>query len=375
MSDSSQDDSPGPARQALIATLILAVGASAALVIRFSGEKAVTTLDDLPRDRPTVVVASAREIPLRASATFAGRLAARRSVDLTPEIAGRLVDIKADVGDSLSAGATAFLLDDRDARLATEDRRARLAAAEARERQARRRSERRQRLGEAGISSPEDVEQAQLDGDVTGADLVVARQELLQAERQLEKTIIHAPWSGTVVARHADPGAWLSAGQNVLRLVDLSKVDVRVDIPASDAVHLEAGDLIQVRFPALPGETFEGRVRFVASQASDEDHQFPVAIELPGAPRLGVGMIAEVDLELPRAGRGVGIPIGAIQRQDGEPFVWLLDGDRVRRRSLVLAGARGGAAVVTAGLTAGDLVVVTVAAPLEDGLEVEVQTP
>ncbi len=160
MSPSEDPNSPSRARQAATAVVILAIGAGAALAIRYSGERNTTTLDKISRGGPPVVAAAAREVQLRATVAFAGRLEARRAVDLAPEVAGRLLDLAADVGDVLKAGQAAFRLDDRDARLAVENRRAQLAAAEARGRQAARRAERRSRLGEEGISASEVVEQA-----------------------------------------------------------------------------------------------------------------------------------------------------------------------------------------------------------------------
>lgn len=362
------DESASRNRHAAVAAAILAIGAGGALAIRYSGEKTASTLDDAPRGGPPVVVAVARETPLRTPATLAGKLAARRAVDLASEIAGRLVEVRAEVGDFLRQGDVAFRLDDRDARLEVENLAARLAAAEARGRQSARQAERRRKLGEEGVTAAEGVEQAELDDEVARAELAVTRQELRLAERALEKTSVGAPWTGTVVAREADPGAWLTPGTPVVRLVDLSRVDVWVDLPAADAVHLEPGDLAGVRFPALPGERFAGRVRAVGGEASDGDLQFPVAVELPGDPRFGAGMIAEVEIDLGRAGSGVAVPLDALDRDGAGPFVWLVEGGRARRRPVVVAGARAGDAILAAGLAAGDRVVVTVSSRLQDGL-------
>lgn len=367
---SLSNESATRTRHAVVAAVILAIGAGGALAIRYSGERTPSTLDDAPRGGPPVVVAVAREVPLRAPAVLAGRLEARRAVDLASEISGRLVEVRAEVGDVLRRGDVAFRLDDRDARLQVENLAARLAAAEARGRQSARRADRRRKLGEEGITPAESVEQAELDDEVARAELVVTRRELRLAERTLEKTSVTAPWTGTVVAREADPGAWLVPGTPVLRLVDLARVDVWVDLPAADAVHLRAGDEVGVRFPALPGERFAGRVRAVAGEASDADLQFPAAVELAGDPRFGAGMIAEVELDLGRAGNGVAMPLDALVRDAGGAFVWLLDGGRVHRRAVVVAGARAGEAILASGLEAGDRVVVTVSSRLEDGLAV-----
>ncbi len=111
-------------------------------------------------------------------------------------------------------------------------------------------------------------------------------------------------------------------------------------------------------------------MRFVAHEASAGDLQFPVAFELPGDERLGAGMVAEVELDLGRAGRGLAVPLDALDRDAEGAFVWLLGGGRVHRRGVVVAGSRGGDAVVSEGLEAGDLVVVSASERLAENLAV-----
>ncbi len=202
------------------------------------------------------------------------------------------------------------------------------------------------------------------------ADQVVARQQLRLAERALEKTTVTAPWTGTVTERHADPGAWLVPGRAALRLVDLSRVDVKVDLPAADAVHLRPGDAARVSFAAVPGRVWNGQVRFVADEAGDGDLQFPVAVELPGDELLAAGMVAEVEFDLSRAGRGIAVPLDALRNGSDGPFVWIVDGKRLRRQPVVVAGARGGEAILASGVAEGERVVVSASAQLSDGLEV-----
>jgi len=286
-----------------------------------------------------------------------GRAEARRAVDLAPEVAGRLREVAVDVSDRLGAGQAAFRLDDSDARLTLENARARLGAAAARRRQAARRQGRVENLGDEGISAPE-------------AEVVAARQQLGLAERGLEKTTVVAPWDATVVRRHADPGAWVLPGTPVLSLVDLSVVRVAVDLPAADAVHVRAGDPATVTFPSLPGETWAGRVAFVAARAGEGSLQFPAEIELAGEERLAAGMVARVALELGRAGTGLAVPLDALDRGPGGSFVWRLEGGAVSRVAVVVAGARGGRAMLTAGVEAGDQVALAPHAGLSDGLAV-----
>jgi RND family efflux transporter MFP subunit len=156
----------------------------------------------------------------------------------------------------------------------------------------------------------------------------------------------------------------------VLSLVDLSVVRVAVDLPAADAVHVRAGDPVTVTFPALPGETWAGRVAFIAARAGEGTLQFPAEIELAGEERLAAGMLAQVALELGRAGTGLAVPLDALDRGPDGSFVWRLDHGVVSRVPVVVASARGGRAILTAGVEAGDRVALAPHAGLSDGLAV-----
>ena len=363
----------GIRRRGWIALAILLLGTAAALTIRYSGTSSVSTLlESPPEDGPPVVVERATAAPLRAAARVAGTLRARRAVELGPEIAGRLVEVGAEVGDRLEAGAVAFRLEARDAQLRAEERRARRGAAQAHRDQAERRAARQERLGTDGVSPAQIVEEAGLALNVARADLEVAERELALAERELEKTVVRAPWRAVVVDRRADPGAWLVPGEPVLRLLDLAKVDVRVDLPAADAVHLRVGDPVEIRFPARPGETFAGQVRAVAAEADAADLQIPVLVELEGDRRFTDGLLAEVLFPFDQSGQGAAIPLAALERREGKAYVWRLELEdgTARRREVVVETIHHGRAILREGLEVGDQVIVSNSAILVDGMAI-----
>ncbi len=64
------------------------------------------------------------------------------------------------------------------------------------------------------------------------------------------------------------------------------------------------------------------------------------------------------------------VPLDALDRDGGGTVVWLVDGSRVRRRPVVVAGSHAGRAILASGLEPGDRVVTTVSTRLEDGLEI-----
>ncbi|MEM6453483.1 MAG: efflux RND transporter periplasmic adaptor subunit [Acidobacteriota bacterium] len=373
----------------LVALLIVVAGIVLGAVIKRSGQATPSTLPDDPSAMldAAAIVADAQAVPLRPPVTVAGQIVAARQVALAPAIAGRLAAVGRDVGQRLRAGDVAFTLDNRDARLAVENAEAQLAAATARARLADQRAERMSRLGQSQIAALDAVDQAMAERDVARAERDVARQRLAQAERERDKTEVTAPWDGVIVARHADPGAWVVPGESVLSLVDLRQPEVRLAVDAADAVHLRPGDPVAVEVPAVD-RTLSGRVLHIAPRAGSDDLQLPLTVQIAetaGAP-LSEGMLVEVTLDVSRAGEALAVPLEALDRRvdafpphdRGDPaLVWRLGGQQADGRYEAVAqpvavlDTRAGCAIVRiasrdpqAALDPGDRIVV---APRPDG--------
>lgn len=150
----------------------------------------------------------------------------------------------------------------------------------------------------------------------TAARQEAARQQSQVLRLQLEKTLIRAPVSGTVVTKAIEMGELASAGRVVAVLVDLSRLDLKVYIPERDIGKVELGDAARVRVDAFPKRYFEATVRHVDQQA-----QFtPRDIHLPEE---RVRMVFGVKLALDNPGSELkpGMPADAWIRWDTD-FTW-----------------------------------------------------
>ena len=78
---------------------------------------------------------------------------------------------------------------------------------------------------------------------------------------------LQAPRAGTVTRTHAEPGETLAAGRPVLTLTDLARPWVRVYIPEHEIGRVRLGAPATITVDSHPGESIDGRVRYVAPQA------------------------------------------------------------------------------------------------------------
>ncbi|HVU16403.1 MAG TPA: efflux RND transporter periplasmic adaptor subunit [Candidatus Didemnitutus sp.] len=158
---------------------------------------------------------------------------------------------------------------------------------------------------------------------------------LSQAEDFLSKTTIYAPMDGTISALESEVGERVVgtgqfAGTEVMRIADLSNMEVRVKVNENDIVNVKLGDHAIVTVDAMPGRKFDGTVREISSSAlttgatgsgsaslaasaSDEVTNFLVKIRITdkeGA--LRPGMSATVDVETETVKNVVAVPVQSV---------------------------------------------------------------
>jgi multidrug resistance efflux pump len=141
---------------------------------------------------------------------------------------------------------------------------------------------------------PDDVEVAQ-------ARLENANGQLAAAEAALDDLELVAPFSGTIGDLNVHTGEWVSPGQPVILMADLSHLRVETtDLNEIDVAQIKVGDRAIVSFDALPDVVVEGTVTRIAPKDSEGSGvNYPVVIELDEIPTgLRWGMTAFVDIEI-----------------------------------------------------------------------------
>jgi membrane fusion protein (multidrug efflux system) len=150
--------------------------------------------------------------------------------------------------------------------------------------------------------------------------LAQAQVALRQAERQVARTTLRAPFAGRVADVVVSGGQHVTAGTVLMTVVRLDPIDVEAEVGESAVPDLVEGRSADVRFAAFPGESFSGRIRSVNPVVSSERRAVRVAVRLanpgdrikPGmhAPRVALQARANPDVVMvPRSAileRGVG---------------------------------------------------------------------
>lgn len=289
-----------------------------------------------------------------------------RRATIGPRVAGRVVEVRVNVGDQVERGAVLVALESDEVGRAWAD----LIAARSRESVARRALERQRRLLEDRITSQRAVEEAEGALQVAEADLQAARTRLQtfgvsgtgSAPRNPARVSLTSPIAGTVVGRSVHVGQWIEPSNTVIEVVDLDELWVRASVYEREMRFVRVGQEAQVEVRAFPGEVFSGTVAQVSGTLDERTRSVGIRVVLPNPEhRLRPGMFATARVHGTHAHeprRLLAIPWAAVQQVDGHPAVFVKVGDGVFELRRVHTGERAGELVeILNGLAAGDEVV------------------
>lgn len=289
---------------------------------------------------------------------------ANRVSVISPRAEGRIVSVRADLGQQVRAGAVLALLESSE----VGQTRGELERARASVDVARRNYEREKRLFEQSISPQRELLEAEAEYRSAQADYnsALASLRALGASGGEGATFgLASPINGTIVERNANPGQIVGPGANLFTVGDLRHVWITVDVYEGDLSRVRQGATATVTPTALPGESFTGRVTYAGGVVDTASRTFKVRVELenPGL-RLRPGMFAQVLIAAPPAAAGsasaLTIPEIAVQEVNGKQVVFVAEGTSGRfvTRPVTLGPrAAGGMLTVTGGLRPGERIV------------------
>lgn len=310
---------------------------------------------------------------------FTGIIEAWRSIDITPEVGGKIAKIYVEEGDSVRKGQLLAELDTRATQLQLDQAKAAVAVAQANYADAEKNMERMERLRKENAVSQQQYEKIILAFDAAKAELQRARAAANLANFNLDVSIMEAPFAGVIASKNAEVGdvinpmmGGFSPTSGVVTLVDYSRVKIQIDVSYEDIVRIRMGMPAYLTVEAFPGKNFPGRVSVVSKAADPVSKKFHVEVAAENPERLlRPNTFGEIMIEVSSHEDALGVPQKAIL---DNKFLFVVNEDKIVTRKEVTLGLQNTDLVeVTAGLEAGELVVVEGNYSLEDGEKVEIR--
>ncbi len=331
-------------------------------------------------------------------------------VSITPDVSGEIVELNCREGDNVSKGDVLVKIR-QDVYISMVERaEAVLNAArsdylqqKAQFKQAEINFKRNKILYKENVISAAEYETSQLNFEIAKEQLTAAqygvssgRAALKEATENLTKTVICAPMDGTVSMIAVKIGERVvgtsqMAGTEIMRIADLSDMEVVVDVNENDILKLNTGNSAKIDIDACPGQLFEGVVTQIANSATnlysnfEQVTTFEVRIGIKCDTTAGVkspsmlpfrpGMSARVTIVTGQRADIVTVPIEAVFIRNGIEYVWKVDEKNTVHATPVMSGIQDFSSIeIISGLEPGSRIVAgpysAISKELEEGMKV-----
>lgn len=301
-----------------------------------------------------------RDMPVRLRAV--GRAEPIASVELKPQVEGRVVAVRFTEGDEVAAGQVLLELDDRPFQARLQAAQANAASDEAMARDAQLTLQQLQRVED--LMSEREVQRAQANADAAQAALLSHQAEVALARLEVEYCTIRAPFAGRTGSLSVRVGSVVKADETTLvTLNQLAPIRVAFSVPEQELSEIRlrqasAPLAVEVRRDGLPPET--GRLSFIDNAVDRSTGTVRLMATFDNTDHgLWPGQFVEVLLTVSLETAALVVPTHAVQAGQGGAFVYVLLPDQtVEQRAVTVARSMDGESVIAEGL-AGDETVVT----------------
>ena len=355
--------------------------------------------------------AEVRTVPVRAlnaeqgaSRTLlnaSGYVEARRAATVSSKVTGKVVEVLIEEGMKVDAGQVLARLDDSNikeslliaeaqlesARKVVDETRPNLRFASAEKK-------RFTDLVATQAASQSDYNRAETQAQALEAtlarqesDVKVAERQVSSWKQQMDDNIIRAPFAGVITTKDSQPGEMISpvsAGGGFTRtgictIVDMSSLEIEVDVSESYINRVQSDQRVEATLDAYGDWRIPAKVIAIIPAADRQKATVKVRIGFERLdprilPDMGVKVaflsVAEEKSTTPQ--RQFIVPTAAVQKVDGREVVWVVKDRKVERRAVAVAQVTGDEATLSAGLFAGETVVIQTSQALSDGVKVTV---
>ena len=200
-----------------------------------------------------------------------------------------------------------------------------------------------------------------------------------QMRAQIAKTVIRAPFSGTIDEIVSERGSVVGPGTPILRIVSLGNMYLEAEVPEKNIGTIKKGSDVIVNFPVL-GETLNTKVTQVSNYINPENRSFNIQIAVPNKNgNIKPNLSSKIQIKDYSNAKAITVPTSIIsENADGEQYLYIAqnpdkDGNAIAKRVIVKVGLSQGELVeITDGIKDGDLIISEGARSVKDGQKVAI---
>ncbi len=292
-----------------------------------------------------------------------GNVDTKENILIQPEVPGTLVTLNVKAGQRVGKGQILGRIDDGGSSQA-------VANLESQYQLAKTTFERQKNLWDKKIGSEIQYLQAQ-------TQMTSLSKQVAQAKAQLAKTVIRAPFTGTIDEVFVERGQVVAPGSpnGLMRIVNLGNMFVSTSIPETYIGKLKVGDLVDVFLTSL-GKTYKGKVRQIGNYINPNNRTFGIEVSVPNPENLlRPNQVAKLKITDYTSKNAIVVPTNVIQEDGkGDKYVYVVEGSNGKtgtaKKVIVATGqSSDNVTEILSGLSAEDIIVTEGVNTISDGMK------
>ncbi len=351
----------------------------ASAVASASASSASAKSDDKDKAAPVKLIIAHEDVlnlqsnALASGPVVVGSIQPELKADLRAEVSSVVLQVLKENGEFVKRGDAIVRLDETSIRdnLNSANDAARNAALALE--QSERNLQRLKTLRASGMTSMQALDDAEVRRNAAQSEVSAAKARAVQAQQQLQRTVVRAPFDGVVSERKVSAGDTASVGKELVKVIDPSSMRFVGRVSADKIGMVKAGQGVSFRINGYAQQEFRGKISRINPSANDVTRQVEVLVAFSDSklPRVA-GLYAEGNIEAESVS-ALMLPEAAIVKSGDKSFAWLIKGATLNKVELALGSrdVRTGNYEVRKGVNAGDVVMRNPNSNLKEGQTVE----
>lgn len=216
-----------------------------------------------------------------------------------------------------------------------------------------------------------DVKESQ--GEVQSAEA-----DLKEAQEKLGKASVTAPISGSIVEDTLKEKRYVSVGDEIFTIGDLSEFNATVKVDELDIGKVKLGEPATISSEAFKDKKLIGHVIEIASQATRQtfaEIEVKIAIDSTFGQAVRPNLSVDADIQTQKFDNVLKVPVESVLKQDNKNYVFIVQGNHVKRKEVTTGASNADTIVIEKGLKEGDSVAQQGAGRLKDNDQIKIKKP